>query len=111
MQLCLEELRELADVLIIDAPLAPDFDGALAVAGWVDGVLLIIDARRTRAHEVVAVAKLLNGAGANLLGVALNRPDPRGGGPRHVRERAGAKTSSAHEPAEPGQSPMHEVGA
>jgi capsular polysaccharide biosynthesis protein len=104
MQLCLEELRELADVIIVDAPLAPNFGGALAVAGWVDGVVLIVDAQHTRAHEVVAVAKLLNSAGANLVGLALNRPDRTRGG-------LGYMTEPAREPSDSGQGRVREVGA
>jgi capsular polysaccharide biosynthesis protein/MinD-like ATPase involved in chromosome partitioning or flagellar assembly len=102
-QLCLEELRDVADVLIVDAPLAPNFGGALAVASWVEGVVLVVDAQHTRAHEVVAVAKLLNSAGANLLGVALNRPRRRRASPTYATERAEAETSSGDEPPDPGQ--------
>jgi capsular polysaccharide biosynthesis protein len=64
MELCVAELRELGDVVIFDGPLS------LALARWVDGVVLVTDSR-SRAGEVVAAATMLQGAGANLVGLVL----------------------------------------
>jgi Mrp family chromosome partitioning ATPase len=65
MELCVTELRLLGDVVIFDGPLS------LALAARVDGVVLVTDAR-TRAEEVVATAAILQGTGANVLGLVLN---------------------------------------
>jgi Mrp family chromosome partitioning ATPase len=65
MQLCVAELRELGDIVIFDGPLS------LALATWVDGVVLVTDSR-SRAGEVAAAATMLQGTGANLLGLVLN---------------------------------------
>jgi capsular exopolysaccharide synthesis family protein len=73
MQRILTELRELADVVVVDAPGVPGPGGAAALATWVDGVVFVADARRTHASFVRTAATVLRGMGANVLGLVLNK--------------------------------------
>jgi capsular exopolysaccharide synthesis family protein len=68
----LTELNELADLIVVDASGVPGSEGTLALASWADGVVLVVDARRTRAASVRAAASTVRGMGANLLGIVLN---------------------------------------
>jgi Mrp family chromosome partitioning ATPase len=107
----MEELRQLTDVLIVDAPLAPKVGGVLALAGWVDGVVLVTDRRRTRAREVVAVGKLLHSAGANQLGLVLNEPDRTARRSSSDAKRAALALWSRGAANEQGKSRMNEISA
>ncbi len=72
MEKVLEDLRQLADVIIIDSPPLFVSDAAI-VASRVDGVLLIIRQGRTRKGEFLASLEKLNRVGARTLGVVINR--------------------------------------
>lgn len=72
----LNEMRGLADLVILDSsPVLPVSDPAV-LAGWVDGVLLVVNAKATRGHYAVPVVATLRDAGARVLGVVLNRVPP-----------------------------------
>ena len=75
----LENLREIADVIIIDGPpfLVPD---ASVLADKVDGVIVVVRPRYSRRGSVKAMAENLNRIGADVIGVVINRiPKSRGG--------------------------------
>jgi capsular exopolysaccharide synthesis family protein len=72
MRQYMADLRGMADVIILDARLLPALGGTPVLTSWADGVVLVADARRTRAGEVSRTATIVRGAGANLLGVVLN---------------------------------------
>jgi Mrp family chromosome partitioning ATPase len=61
------------ELVILDLP--PVSGGVIgpSFAKAVDGVLLVVEAERTRAHSVRASQKTLNMYGANVLGVVLNK--------------------------------------
>lgn len=75
MRTCLEGLKalETIDYIVIDtAPVLLTSD-PLALASFVDGVVLIVDSRTTRRRSIVRAQQALSKVGANLLGAVLNR--------------------------------------
>jgi capsular exopolysaccharide synthesis family protein len=79
MRARLSELRELADLVIVDSPpVLPVSDPAI-LAGQADGTLLVVNAQRTRGQHAAHAVATLQQAGARLLGAVLNRT-PRTGG-------------------------------
>ncbi|MDP9299900.1 MAG: CpsD/CapB family tyrosine-protein kinase, partial [Actinomycetota bacterium] len=71
-----EELREVADFVILDtAPVLLVAD-ALALAPLVDGVLFVVDAETTHRGAVVQARESLEQVGAPLIGSVLNNFDP-----------------------------------
>jgi capsular exopolysaccharide synthesis family protein len=69
----LAQLREMADVVILDSPPVLAVSDPAILAALTDGALLVVNSARTRgAHAAQAVATLQN-AGAHLLGIVLNR--------------------------------------
>jgi capsular exopolysaccharide synthesis family protein len=73
----LAELCQETDVIVLDsAPVLAATD-ALAVASKVQGVLLIVDANRTRRKMAVQAMEMLGSVDARVLGVALNRVGPQ----------------------------------
>jgi succinoglycan biosynthesis transport protein ExoP len=81
MQGLLDDLAAQADVVIIDSPpLLPVTDAAV-LAQHVDGVLLVVEAGRTRRGAAQHAVESLRQVNANVLGVVLNAvPRRRGGG-------------------------------
>ncbi len=72
----IEELREVADFVILDtAPVLLVAD-ALAIAPLADGVLLIVDAEGTHRGAVIQAREQLEQVGAPLIGAVLNNFDP-----------------------------------
>lgn len=75
----LAELRERADVIIIDAPpLLPVTDAAL-LARQADGAVLVVRHGKTTFAQVDRAAENLRLAGARLLGTIVNMTPARGG--------------------------------
>ena len=75
----LTNLKEVADVVILDSPPAIVVADAVELSKRVDGVLLVVEANRTRRDVVKQAVYNLQRAGGNLLGAVLNRvPGPRG---------------------------------
>jgi succinoglycan biosynthesis transport protein ExoP len=73
MATLLKRVRELYDVVIIDsAPLLDATDGAI-LAAQTDGALLIVNAQKTRQRLFSESLARMELAGANVLGVVLNR--------------------------------------
>jgi capsular exopolysaccharide synthesis family protein len=71
-----EELREVADFVILDtAPVLLVAD-ALALAPLVDGVLVVVDAETTSRGAVTSARDQLEQLGAPVLGAVLNNFDP-----------------------------------
>jgi Mrp family chromosome partitioning ATPase len=66
------QLRSTFDLIVVDAP--PFGNGAsLGIGALLDGVVLVVEAERTRTYAVQNMASSLRGAGVNLLGVAMNK--------------------------------------
>ena len=80
MQALLEELKGRVDIVIIDSPpLLPVTDAAI-LAQNVDGVLLVVEAGRTRRGAASQAVESLRQVNANLLGAVLNAVPLRKGG-------------------------------
>jgi len=66
-------LLEGAALVVLDTPPVLESPLALALAPTVDGVVLVVEAERTRVAVARAARDALVAGGANLLGVVLNR--------------------------------------
>ncbi len=77
MDQVLSKLKETADVVIIDGPPFIVAD-AMILSAKVDGVLLVVRPGRTRRSLAQGAAEQLKLAGANVVGVVLNRIPLRG---------------------------------
>ena len=66
-------LRDQFDVIIVDSPPLLDFADAPLLGRAADGVILVLTAELTRWEVAQHGKDLLEGAGASLLGVVLNR--------------------------------------
>lgn len=73
----LQELGEAADIVLIDSPPSIVSDSAI-LAGKVDAVILIVQPGKTHADAASAMLEQLQRAGANVIGVALNRIPRKG---------------------------------
>jgi len=70
----LEKLAPLFDWILLDTPAAGPVSDALRIAGWCDGVLLVVEGGKTPYEMAQKVATELRGK--RLLGVVLNRSKP-----------------------------------
>jgi capsular exopolysaccharide synthesis family protein len=66
-------LREEYDVIIMDTPPILPVTDAVVASSLADGVILVVQAGRTRHGEVRHAQEVLEAAHANVLGVVLNR--------------------------------------
>jgi capsular exopolysaccharide synthesis family protein len=73
----LAELCQEADMVLLDSTPVLAATDALALASRVQGVLLIIDAGRTRRKMAIEAIQMLTSVDANLLGAVLNRVDSK----------------------------------
>ena len=71
----IQELAELADLVILDCPPVGPRSDAILIAAIADAVILVVDARNSRPEDVSEAARLLRSARAELVGVVLNRDD------------------------------------
>jgi capsular exopolysaccharide synthesis family protein len=77
MKAALTDLRYLVEYVIIDTtPLLGSFD-ATALATFADGVLFVADARKASRTTIEHGRRELQTTGASLVGVVVNRYDPR----------------------------------
>jgi non-specific protein-tyrosine kinase len=72
MATMLEELRSVADVIVVDAPPVLPVTDAVAVSPQVDGVLVIARDAQTSRHSLVEARRRLDAVGANVVGCVLN---------------------------------------
>ena len=68
--------RERYDLVVIDTPPMTISSDSLALAAQVDGIVLVIDARRTRQRMLTASLRRLTVAGGSVVGIVLNRASP-----------------------------------
>lgn len=69
----LRRLRDQFDLVIIDAPPLSVFPDGLSIAGSVDGVVLIVEAEKTKWSVVKDAKERLIKGGANVLGIVFNK--------------------------------------
>jgi capsular exopolysaccharide synthesis family protein len=72
----MEELKGIADMIVIDSPPSLLADTA-ALAARADGVLLVIQSNKTQLNTATAMIEQLRRVGAHVVGVALNRINTR----------------------------------
>ena len=77
MKHLMDRLREEYDVIIMDTPPVLPVTDAVVASSLADGVILVVQAGRTRSGEVLHAQEALEAAHANLLGVVLNRAHRR----------------------------------
>jgi capsular exopolysaccharide synthesis family protein len=101
MKLLMDRLREEYDMVIMDTPPIVPVTDAVVVSSLADGVILVVQAGRTRSGEVRHAQEVLEEAHATLLGVVLNRAR------RRVNDYYYARTSGAYstEPSPPEETP------
>ncbi len=77
-------LQTQCDFVVIDSPPVLADPDAVALAGRVQGTLVVVNAASTASSELVRAVAVLRQAGAPLLGVVVNArsPAPGGAGPR-----------------------------
>jgi len=73
-----QRLEEMADVVLFDSPSVLAVTDAVVLASRVDGVVLVVDAGRTRRTATRQAIERLEQVGANVLGGVLNRVSQRG---------------------------------
>lgn len=72
----MREAGEKHDVVLIDGPPAASNADAEILASLVDGIVVVVQARRFRSREVKKVIERLTATGAPILGLVLNRVEP-----------------------------------
>ena len=65
--------RQRYDMVVVDAPPLASSNDALALATRVDGVLIVVNAKRTRQRRLAATIRKVELAGGNVVGIVLNR--------------------------------------
>ena len=60
------------DITIVDSPPAGVVTDAAVLAGRVDGVLLVVEPKKTKIGAALQTVEQLRRAGANLIGVVFN---------------------------------------
>lgn len=73
MRHVMDHLREEYDMVIVDSPPILPVTDAIVASSLADGVILVVQAGRTRKAEVRHAQESLGAAHATLLGVVLNR--------------------------------------
>lgn len=78
-------LRAQFDVVIVDTPPLQAAADALAAAAVADGVILVVDGKRTETTDLLAIRNDLDRSGVRLLGAVANRDRSQRGGWRRRR--------------------------
>lgn len=69
----LEKMQEEMDWVLFDAPPVNHFDEGLALSGMVDGVVMVVQAEKTRWEVAQSAKQRLEDSGGRILGVVLNK--------------------------------------
>jgi non-specific protein-tyrosine kinase len=77
MQTVVDELRAAEDAIVFDSPPTLVVVDPVVLARYADGVLFVVDSRRTRRRDARRSVEALRAMGAPLLGFAFNRSDSR----------------------------------
>ncbi len=85
--LLIEELRSKFDVVLIDAPPVLATADAGAASKHVDGVIIVVDSRKTETDQLLQVRSDLDRAGSRLIGAVLNRERQKRTLPWRKRDR------------------------
>jgi capsular exopolysaccharide synthesis family protein len=80
MQKLIKDAADCYDYVVIDSPPILAVTDAAILSGFVEGVLLVINSKRTRRVELQQAVKQLREVEAPLIGVVMNRFDSKGDG-------------------------------
>ncbi len=80
MRALLDTLSDAVDLVVIDSPPVLPVSDPAVLAGLVDGVVVIVNARGTRGHQATHAVETLRKAGGHVLGAVLNRVATRRAG-------------------------------
>ncbi len=75
----IKELRTMAAYVLIDSPPVLSTADAATAATYADGVIVVVDSRRTETPDLLKVRDELDRAGATILGAVVNRVRARRG--------------------------------
>lgn len=95
----IDELVAAGYFVVVDAPPVLPVADALTVARAVDGVVFVLAAGQARERDVTRAFELLDHAGANVIGVAVNKLTRAGGG--YGRDYVYAERGSRSAPVAP----------
>lgn len=70
-----EELKQLADVVLFDGPAVLPIADAVILGSLCDSVIMVVDAARTRPEQAKQAKERLDRVGLDVLGVILNKTD------------------------------------
>ncbi len=68
-----EPLKERFDLIIVDSPPATMFPDGPAIVSRVDGVILVVEAEKTRWQVALAAKEKILKSGGNILGIVFNK--------------------------------------
>lgn len=68
-----EPLKERFDLIIVDSPPATGFPDGPGLASQVDGVVLVVEAEKTRWQVALSVKERIQKSGGNILGIVFNK--------------------------------------
>lgn len=105
MQTLLGQLEELADLVIIDAPPVLPVTDAAVLGAMASGVVLVVDASKTRRDAVRHAADQVRAVGATLLGSVLTQMPTKGPEAYGYGREYGYGVSSATEATTPAAMP------
>jgi Mrp family chromosome partitioning ATPase len=69
----LAALRTGSDVVLVDAGSLSGDGSIIGVASMVDAVVVVVEAGRTRKHEVIRTVETIEAAGGTIAGLVLNK--------------------------------------
>lgn len=96
MKTLLATLKAAADVVVVDSPPATSLADTAILSTRVDGVLLVVDAKKTRPEIAKRTQIALQQVNANIIGVLLNRmPKGKSGYYYHNQSASDANQESA----------------
>lgn len=75
----IKDLRTHADYVLIDSPPVLSTADAVTASRYTDGVIVVVDSRRTETSDLLRVREDLDRAGATLVGAVLNKVRATGG--------------------------------
>jgi Mrp family chromosome partitioning ATPase len=73
MDTFLKRLRQRFDLILIDSPPATTSSDGLAISSKVDGIVLVVEAEKTRWPVTENVKERITKSGGNILGIVLNK--------------------------------------
>jgi polysaccharide biosynthesis transport protein len=91
MRTILERLKAGCDLVIFDSPPLQAVTDSAILSSFLDGTLLVIDAKHSRRRTVVLGREALSKAGAKVLGAVLNRIPVRAHYPDYYGDSYGSK--------------------